>query len=186
MTEPLAMDLQGLMDGVSLGDPQDCMEREGTQKTHPLTQSVETQVQTTMRSLEDWEQFWQFSINQFHHDRPSMTEWEDSWSFCSFHHENWVRHQPNQYEPLVFKARKWLHFVSCNLSRQLEPPTIKESFPLQEWNKSWKTQRSDGKELHDSELLHLIIKELLQVPGCVVSHSFSEVNLPTHHACRLT
>lgn len=76
--------------------------------------------------------------------------------------------------------------MSCNLSRSFEPPTIKESFPLQEWNKSWKTQRSELKELRDSELLPLIKKELLQVPGCVVSHSFSKVNLLTYYACRLT
>lgn len=134
-------------------------EREAARNTRPSAQAVDVRIPRRERSLADWEQSWQFSTNQFHHDRPSSTEWTDSWRFCSFHCENWAERQPeaNQHEKsLEITARKEHHCPSHRFSRSFQPQTFKERFPAQEWKNSWKIKISEkaqpksGQELPQS------------------------------------
>ncbi|KAI4891249.1 hypothetical protein NFI96_014921, partial [Prochilodus magdalenae] len=136
------------------------VEREAACTTHPSTQPGDALMHR--RSLADWGQSWQLSTNRFHHDRPSTTEWADSWRFCSFHCENWAERQPepNQQEKaLEIKARKELPCASHRFSRSFEPQTFKERFSPQEWKHSWRIKRFDGKEQPRSGLSHFIMKD---------------------------
>ncbi|XP_067289894.1 uncharacterized protein [Pseudorasbora parva] len=126
------------------------MERQGQgASTQPVRQH------TYARSVADWEQSWESSTHQRNHDRPSMTEWTNSWRFSSLEEfqpeHTWLE------KSMEIKGRKELRSASNAFSRSFDSQTFKERTPLKEWDDSWRVKkRSDG-----SGLAHLIKKEVL-------------------------
>lgn len=110
--------------------PQIQVEKDSRQKTHLFTELLETQVQTAERSRKDWEQSWQFSTNQFHHDRPSLTKWEDSWF---------------QAKPSPFSACHMVFWSRNKFNRYLLSNLSKDCARLHKWNKAWRFAKLDLK-----------------------------------------
>ncbi|XP_077099822.1 uncharacterized protein LOC143750559 [Siphateles boraxobius] len=111
--------------------------------------------QTYTRSVADWEQSWKSSTHQRNHDRPSMTEWTDSWRFSS------LKDSQPEYtwfeKSMEIKGRKELRRASNAFSRSFDYQTLKERHPAKEWNDSWRVKkRSDG-----PGLAQLVKKEVL-------------------------
>ncbi|XP_051971660.1 uncharacterized protein LOC127635574 [Xyrauchen texanus] len=125
------------------------MENQGVGASQPVSR------QAYQRSVADWEQSWESPTNQRHHDRPSMTDWNDSWRFCAFHCDNLVDRQPEHTwfeKSMEIKARKDLHKASYTLSRSFDSQS-------KEWKDSWRgKKRSDGP---GSRVSFLIKEEVL-------------------------
>lgn len=89
-----------------------------------------------------WEDSWRVSSTQFRHtlcDRPSMTEWSESWEFSGL---NWYERPPT--EKLLEKSMEILPRKSlCRVpkvgqfSRSFNPEVFKERVPSSEWMDSW-------------------------------------------------
>lgn len=129
---------------------QHLMERRGQgASTQPVRQ------QTYARSVADWERSWESSTHQHNHDRPSMTEWTDSWRVSSL--EDFQPEHTWFEKSMEIKGRKELRRASNAFSRSFDYQTFKERHPAKEWNESWRVKkRSDG-----PGLAHLIKNEVL-------------------------
>ncbi|XP_048037199.1 uncharacterized protein LOC125262461 [Megalobrama amblycephala] len=124
---------------------QHLLERQGQgASTQPVRQH------TYARSVADWERSWESSTHQRSHDRPSVTEWADSWRFSSL--ENFQPEHTWFEKSMEIKGRKELRNA---FSRSDDSQIFKEQLPSKEWNDSWRVKkRSDGRA-------HLIQKEVL-------------------------
>ncbi|XP_062340433.1 uncharacterized protein LOC134038839 [Osmerus eperlanus] len=112
----------------------------------PSTQHVEAQPPRRRRSGADWEESWMVSNTEFHHDRPSMTEWTDSWRCAVFHTDISGQEQPRQNwldESMEIQPRKEKRQVPrtmTHMSRSFDSQVFKERYPQTQWNESWKAE----------------------------------------------
>ncbi|KAL0183133.1 hypothetical protein M9458_022508, partial [Cirrhinus mrigala] len=85
------------------------------------------------RSVADWEQSWKSTTHQSHHDRPSMTAWNDSWRCSSL--------EDLQPEHAWFEKSMELIGASNAFSRSFCSRMFKERNHPNEWNDSWKFKK---------------------------------------------
>ncbi|XP_062384340.1 uncharacterized protein LOC134071581 [Sardina pilchardus] len=92
---------------------------------------------------EGWENSWRVSgtnVRQTLRDRPSMTEWSDSWEFSELNsyerppRETWLQ------KSMEITPRRTLHRMPKvgQISRSFNPDVFKERVPPSQWMESWR------------------------------------------------
>ncbi|XP_061592723.1 uncharacterized protein LOC133457445 [Cololabis saira] len=89
-------------------------------------------------SLLDWQDSWMVSETQFHHDKPSLSQWRNAWR-RSVHHtpdkggdESAVIQQP--------KKILSLEGARAKMSRSFDDAMFREQYPEREWRSSWSAE----------------------------------------------
>ncbi|XP_065821968.1 uncharacterized protein [Labrus bergylta] len=96
------------------------------------------------RSVSDWQEAWMVSETQFRQDRPSLTQWRDSWQWSVFHTDRWTEQVPreNRLDALmeIQPQRDWMSMqrAQAKISRSFDTKLFREQYPEKEWNASWK------------------------------------------------
>jgi len=96
------------------------------------------------RSVADWQESWMVSDSQFHHDRPSLTQWMDAWRQSGFHaehlHEHLFQHS-GAVESIViahWRGMLPLQKAKAKMSQSFDFRIFRERYPEKQWMESWK------------------------------------------------
>ncbi|XP_034752283.1 uncharacterized protein LOC117959325 [Etheostoma cragini] len=95
-------------------------------------------------SLNDWQVAWMVSETQFHHDRPSLTQWREAWRWSVFHTENWSEQGAGGNEVDVLmeiqskREKLSLQRAKDKMSRSFDNQTFRERYPEKQWEASWR------------------------------------------------
>lgn len=97
------------------------------------------------RSVSDWQAAWMVSETQFHHDRPSLTQWREAWKLSVLHKEHWTEqvHRENWVNDLMEiqpqREKISLQRAKAKMSRSFDNQMFRERYPEKQWNASWRT-----------------------------------------------
>lgn len=80
-----------------------------------------------LRSLSDWQVAWMVSETEFHHDKPSLTQWMEAWRFA-FHTEHCTEHV----------SRISSQRAKAKMSHSFDNLIFRERYPEKEWSDSWR------------------------------------------------
>ncbi|XP_028273851.1 uncharacterized protein LOC114443750 [Parambassis ranga] len=103
------------------------------------------------RRTTDWQAAWMVSETQFHHDKPSLIQWWESWKWSVYHtqpwteqmqRENWVMQRENWVNELMelrpMKEKFSLQRANAKMSRSFDHHMFRERYPEKEWSSSWR------------------------------------------------
>ncbi|XP_051269470.1 uncharacterized protein LOC127370968 [Dicentrarchus labrax] len=102
------------------------------------------------RSDSDWQDAWMVSETQFHHDKPSLTQWREAWRCSVFNTEHWTEQVPREERVDVLMAiqpqTEKLSFQRANakISRSFDNQIFRERYPEKQWSASWRAGKSMG------------------------------------------
>ncbi|XP_033951283.1 uncharacterized protein [Pseudochaenichthys georgianus] len=95
-------------------------------------------------SSSDWQAAWMVSETQFHHDRPSLTQWREAWR-CSDSHTD---HSPSEVlredqvnvamEIQTLRENISLQRANAKFSQSFDKQMFRERYPEKQWDASWK------------------------------------------------
>nr|XP_033502286.1 uncharacterized protein LOC117269407 [Epinephelus lanceolatus] len=104
----------------------------------------------------DWQLAWMFSETQFHHDRPSLTQWREAWRWLAFNPEHSTEQVPreNRMDVLMeiqpHRERISLQRAHSKLSRSFDNQMFRERYPEKQWNASWRAESLLNHQLSQS------------------------------------
>ncbi|XP_037609560.1 uncharacterized protein LOC119478712 [Sebastes umbrosus] len=96
------------------------------------------------RPCSDWQDAWMVSETEFHHDRPSFTQWRAAWRSSFFHTEHMTEQVPREHEVDVLmeiqppREKISLQRAKAKMSRSFDNQMFRERYPEKQWNASWK------------------------------------------------
>lgn len=87
-----------------------------------------------IRSICDWQVAWMVSETQFHHDKPSLTQWMNAWKLCNkqVSKENWV----DELEIHTQKEKFVWQRSNSKISQLFDNQLFREIYPDKEWGAS--------------------------------------------------
>ncbi|KAK5852464.1 hypothetical protein PBY51_023930 [Eleginops maclovinus] len=95
------------------------------------------------RSSSDWQAAWMVSETQFHHDRPSLTQWRDAWRCSVFQTDHCTSEVLRENEVNVsmeIQPRREISLqrVNAKFSRSFDKQMFRERYPEKQWDASWR------------------------------------------------
>ncbi|XP_031138263.1 uncharacterized protein LOC116038183 [Sander lucioperca] len=96
------------------------------------------------RSVNDWQVAWMVSETQFHHDRPSLTQWREAWRWSVFHTEHWTEQVARENDVDVLmeiqpkREKISLQRAKAKMSRSFDNQMFRERYPEKQWEASWR------------------------------------------------
>ncbi|XP_070706549.1 uncharacterized protein [Pempheris klunzingeri] len=97
-----------------------------------------------VRSVSDWQAAWMVSETEFHHDRPSLTQWRESWKWSIFHTGSWTGQDSTQkcinvlMEIQPEREKITLQRAKAKMCQSFDSQMFRERYPDKQWNASWK------------------------------------------------
>lgn len=98
------------------------------------------------RSVSDWQVAWMVSETQFHHDRPSLTQWREAWRWSVFETEDLTEQVSREKQMDVLmeiqpqREKMSLQRATAKMSRSFNNQMFRERYPEKEWNASWRAE----------------------------------------------
>lgn len=96
----------------------------------------------------DWQEAWMVSETQFHHDKPSFTQWRESWKCSAFNTEHWAGEGPREngvYALMEIQPQREKFSMlrgKAKMSRSFDNQIFRERYPEKQWSASWRAGRS--------------------------------------------
>lgn len=100
--------------------------------------------QASARSVSDWQDAWMVSETQFHHDKPSFTQWREAWKWSVFNKEHWTEQlsRKNWLDVLMEiqpqREKISLQRAKSKISRSFDNQMFGERYPEKQWSASWR------------------------------------------------
>ncbi|XP_047425888.1 uncharacterized protein LOC124996681 [Mugil cephalus] len=95
------------------------------------------------RLILDWQASWMVSETEFHHDKPSLTQWRGAWRWSINHTQQWPGQvgRENWMDELMeiypLKGKGSLQRSKAGMNWSFDKEMFRERFPETEWRPSW-------------------------------------------------
>ncbi|XP_040915056.1 uncharacterized protein LOC121195571 [Toxotes jaculatrix] len=86
------------------------------------------------RSVSDWQVAWMVSESQLHHDKPSLTQWRESWKWSVFHTEHSTEQVPRENGMGDMKTK----IAKAKMNWSFDNQMFRERYPEEQWSTSWR------------------------------------------------
>ncbi|XP_028834632.1 uncharacterized protein LOC114789626 [Denticeps clupeoides] len=117
---------------------------------------------------------WKFSSTDFHHSKPSMTEWTGSWRLSGYPWGNLGQQQRSPFNSMQIN----FEHKADRFNRFFHPSLFSQDQPLLEWRDSmWTLQRQLKKHLGDKQHTDFQFGKMVSVPDWAKSWKLTHLHL---------